>query len=391
MRRQTAMTDEKTIVTPIIYEPNPLGHRLDFVRLIATGLIDLGLTPAWVTTDTAARSTEAGTHLGGILDEVDVRTEATPLDDLSGTNARARFNDLRQLASDPATDWLYVPYGDHVAQLAAIPGLWPKTATPVEALMFRARFAYPRDRQRDRVLAAASLRAATATPWTRLFVLDPLAAEHLDRAGVSHHDLMPEPVQQRSPIDLKVARAMFGLPQDARVLVLTGAIDNRKGAVELANAFAAADLPNDVVLAYLGTVDPAIKPTLDAMASADDRIFIVDRHLDDDEFWAAMCSADVLCATYVRHVGSSGIVARAAYLGTPLLSSDYGWVGEATRRYELGTTADTTDLAALTAAVERLARSEPASTRSKVSEPFVAFNTPERFTDLWMRGIKVAR
>ncbi|MGB9357073.1 MAG: glycosyltransferase [Acidimicrobiia bacterium] len=378
-------------MTPTIYEPSPLGHRLDFVRLIATGLIDLGLTPTWVTTEAAAQSAEAATHLGGILGDLDIRADATPLDDLSATNARARFNDLRQLASDQEVDWLYVPYGDHVAQLAAIPGLWPKTDTPTEALLFRARFAYPRDRHRDRALAAASLRAATATPWTHLFFLDPLAAEYLGRDGIGHHDLMPEPVEQHSPIDRNAARAMFDLPEDARVLALTGAIDERKGALELARAFADADLPDGVVLAYLGTVGTAIKPTLGAMASADDRIVIVDRHLNDDEFWAAMCSADVLCATYLRHVGSSGIVARAAYLGTPMLSSDYGWVGEATRRYGLGTTVDTIDHENLTAAVERVARSDLASTRTATSEPFVAFNTPERFTDLWMQGIGEGR
>lgn len=391
MRRRTATTDGKTLVTPIIYEPNPLGHRLDHVRLIATGLINLGLPPIWVTTEAAAQSAEAATHLGGIIDAIYVQTDASSLDDLSATNARSRFGDLRRLATDPRTDWLYVPYADHVAQLAAIPGLWPKTATPVEGLIFRSRFAYPRDRQRDHALAAASLRAATGNPWTRLFFLDPLAAEYLDRKEIAHHDLMPEPVEQREPMPNDDARAGFGLPGDARILALTGAIDDRKGAVELARAFSGSDLPAGVVLAFLGKVDPAIKPTLDALAAADDRIVIVDRHLNDDEFWAAMCSADVLCATYVRHVGSSGIVARAAYLGTPLLSSGYGWVGEATRRYALGTTADTSDPGDLTAAVETVARSELVSTRSKVSEPFVEFNTPERFTDLWMRGIMGAR
>ncbi len=345
-------------MTPTIYEPNPFGHRLDYMRLIATGLIDLGLTPTWVTTEAAAQSAEAATHLGAIIDAIDVRTDASEMPNLSATNARARFADVRRLASDPDTGWLYVPYGDHVAQLAAIPGAWRTTDTPVEALVFRSRFAYPRDRRRDHALAAASLRAATSTPWRRLFFLDPLAAEYLDDREIAHHDLMPEPVEQRAPLPRDGARAMFGLPRDARVLALVGAIDERKGALELAKAFLAADLPDGVVLAYLGRVSPSIKSTLEALAAGDDRIIIVDRHLDDGEFWSAMCAADVLCATYIRHVGSSGVVAQAAYLGTPMLSSDYGWVGEATRRYQLGTTTDTTDPNTLIAAIEHVSRSE---------------------------------
>ncbi len=375
-------------MTPIIYEPNPLGHRLDFVRLIAAGLVDLGFTPTWVTTEAAAKSAQAATHLGGLINTIDVRSDATPIEDLTATNARSRFADIRRLATETSTDWLYVPYGDHLAQLATLPGAWPKSTAPVEALLFRARFAYPLDRHRDRALAAAALRAVRSTPWRRVFFLDPLAAEYL---GSQDTQLMPEPVEQRVAIPKTDARAVFCLPNDARLLVLAGAIDERKGALELAQAFASADVPDGVVLAYLGRVAPSIKPALEAMAAADDRIIVVDRHLDDDEFWAALCSADALCATYVCHVGSSGIVARAAYLGTPLLSSDYGWVGKATQRYRLGVTADTRNADELGAAVEQITREELTSTRTEVSEPYVAFNTPQRFTDLWMQGITADR
>lgn len=373
----------------VIYEPNQLGHRLDFVRLIAGGLVDLGIRPTWVTSEDATSSEQAKVHLGALASGIDVETTATPVDDLTATNARVRFADVRRIATDPATDWVYVPFADHIAQLAALPGAWPSRASPVEGLMFRGRYAYPVDRFRDRALAAASLRAATASPWQSLFVLDPLATEALTERGEDGAArLMPDPVEQRPRMDSQTARASLGIREADRVLVLAGAIDERKGAVELARAFAISESPDDVVLAFIGKVSPAIADDLARFARADDRIVVIDRHLDGDEFWAALSSADVLCATYANHVGSSGIVAQAAYLGTPLLASDYGWVGEATRRYGLGVTVDTLDVASLRSGVEAVTNGPLESTRTDASEVFVSFNTPERFVETWLSAIK---
>jgi len=373
----------------VIYEPNQLGHRLDFVRLLSGGLIDLGLTPTWVTTPAAAASEQATIHLAPLIADIEVDRSATELADVSAPNTRARFGDVRRLAMDPDTNWLYVPYADHIAQLAAVPGAWASTDTPVEGLMFRARFAYPTERLRDRALAAASLRAATASPWRNLFFLDPLATEFLAQRGQGGFDrLMPEPVEQVEPIPMSDARVALGLPGVGRLLVMAGAIDERKGAVELGRAFLAAELPDDVFLAFVGRVNPAIAHDLATIADADNRVIVRDRHLEADEFWAALCSADVLCVTYINHVGSSGVVAQAAYLGTPILASDYGWVGEATRRYQLGQAVDARNQPRLIDAIERLVASPILSTRSEVSEPYVTANTESHFVGRWLAGLR---
>jgi glycosyltransferase involved in cell wall biosynthesis len=47
-------------------------------------------------------------------------------------------------------------------------------------------------------------------------------------------------------------------------------------------------------------------------------------------------------APYQRHVGMSGILLLAAAAGKPVLSSDYGLMGELVRRYGLGITVDST-------------------------------------------------
>jgi glycosyltransferase involved in cell wall biosynthesis len=53
--------------------------------------------------------------------------------------------------------------------------------------------------------------------------------------------------------------------------------------------------------------------------------------------------ADVILAPYQRHVGMSGILLLAAAAQKPVLSSNYGLMGEIVRRYELGLTVDSTE------------------------------------------------
>jgi glycosyltransferase involved in cell wall biosynthesis len=48
-------------------------------------------------------------------------------------------------------------------------------------------------------------------------------------------------------------------------------------------------------------------------------------------------------ALYQRHVGMSGILVLAAAAQKPVLSSDYGLLGELTHHWRLGITADSTN------------------------------------------------
>jgi len=117
------------------------------------------------------------------------------------------------------------------------------------------------------------------------------------------------------------------------------------------------------------------------------RIHAVDRVLSARDLWLSLCAADIVAVPYQRHVGSSGIVARAARLGRPLLASDYGWVGEATTRYGLGEVVEAKSIDAIARGLERLVASGLTSTRTERSLPYVSFNTEEQFIARWMESI----
>jgi glycosyltransferase involved in cell wall biosynthesis len=63
--------------------------------------------------------------------------------------------------------------------------------------------------------------------------------------------------------------------------------------------------------------------------------------------------ADIVLAPYQRHVGMSGILLLAAAAGKPVLSSNYGLMGELVRRYHLGLTVNSTILSEITEGLVR--------------------------------------
>ncbi|MGB5714087.1 MAG: glycosyltransferase, partial [Waterburya sp.] len=52
--------------------------------------------------------------------------------------------------------------------------------------------------------------------------------------------------------------------------------------------------------------------------------------------------ADFVLAPYQKHIGMSGILLLAAAAQKPILSSNYGLMGELVRQYQLGLTVDST-------------------------------------------------
>jgi glycosyltransferase involved in cell wall biosynthesis len=63
--------------------------------------------------------------------------------------------------------------------------------------------------------------------------------------------------------------------------------------------------------------------------------------------------ADVALALYQRHVGMSGILLLAAAAQKPVLSTDYGLMGELVRRYQLGLAVDSTSQEQIKAGLTR--------------------------------------
>lgn len=115
-------------------------------------------------------------------------------------------------------------------------------------------------------------------------------------------------------------RSELGFGPAHVVLGLVGRIAPYKGAVQLAAAFTSVSEP-DSRLALVGPVDPALRDELADLAAQDERIALLDRSLDAEEFLGWTTSMDLIVVPH-RGVLNSGTALYALSAGRPILVPD---------------------------------------------------------------------
>lgn len=186
-----------------------------------------------------------------------------------------------------------------------------------------------------------------------VFCLDPFAvkalASHPHHAKIVH---LPDPVRPNPSIapDLATCRTKLGIEAHRRVFLLFGALEGRKGIYQLLDAIEllAPELRQQMCLLLVGKTNVAerahIHQKVISLSQTDTPIQLIECYdfIPEHDVSTYFQVADVVLATYQRHVGMSGILLLAAAAGKPVLSSDYGLMGELVRCYQLGLAVDTT-------------------------------------------------
>ena len=187
-------------------------------------------------------------------------------------------------------------------------------------------------------------------------------------------------------------RSYFQLPSDRLVIVFFGSIARRKGVIQFLEAIEQAfrdrpQLSAQVAIVFAGPIFPDVGEELarriqDLRHSFRDAFIQVrDSFLTDEEVSTLICASDVVCALYTHHVGMSGMLTLAALHGRLVLGSDFGLIGELTRRFQLGVTCDTLVPSSITLALYEVieqARSLTAERKRHMAE-FAGRYSAERF------------
>ena len=224
-----------------------------------------------------------------------------------------------------------------------------------------------------------------------VFCLDPFAVEAL-KAERERAKIVPlaDPVGASPSIsrDLAVYRAQLGIVADRRLFLLFGALDGRKGIYQLLQAIELLPpaLSQQMCLLLVGKTDTAERANLEQKIVAlrqHTPIQIIECYdfIPEDEVSNYFQLADTILAPYQRHVGMSGILLLAAAAGKPVLSTDYGLMGELVRRYKLGIAVDATQPSELMQALMRCLTEVPATLgdRSQM-QIFADLNSIDRYT-----------
>lgn len=223
-----------------------------------------------------------------------------------------------------------------------------------------------------------------------ILCLDPFVVENINHfKSKAKAVYLPDPVQiyNDSEPQLEKLRKNLGIQSDRKVFLLFGVLSERKGIYQLLDAIRLLPpaLCEKLSLLLIGPLELSEKEQIQSRIAEIAQslpIQIICSHdfISDREIQPYFQIADVILAPYQRHIGMSAILVRAAAAQTPVLSSDFGLMGEITRRYKLGLAVDSTVPSEITQGFQRFLLESPASLcdREKMKQ-FAEQNKAEKF------------
>ncbi|NES18729.1 MAG: glycosyltransferase [Symploca sp. SIO3E6] len=202
-----------------------------------------------------------------------------------------------------------------------------------------------------------------------LFCLDPLAVEHINQLKTHGKAIpLPDPVQIYSDSDSQVEKLKetLGIQPSRITFLMFGVPQKRKGIYQLLEAIALlpSNLCQKLCLLFVGQrySDPLIQTRKAELTEAlPIQVISQEEFIPEQEIQNYFQVADVILAPYQRHIGMSGILVRAAAAQRPVLSSNYGIMGEIVKRYHLGITVDSTVPAEIAQGLARFLLEAPAN------------------------------
>jgi glycosyltransferase involved in cell wall biosynthesis len=388
-----------TSLTCLVFEPDVGGHRLQHVRHLADALLEIGCRVSLVLQSDVRQRAEYRVHLQPLESHIELHPRLNPRQGNRLGVRRERVEELLESIDDLRADWVYVPYADGITQVATIEqrlhGKGRFSQAPIEAQLMRGRYAYPAHSMRDRVLAAVNRWLTLRNPWHVTHLLDPWVYRALDMPPQERRfRLIPEPVEERSPMDRMEARQILKIPIEGRYVAMVGALESHKGIEQLLAAFANAKLTSDDRVLLVGKMAPQIRELVKDRFHElvlRGQIVTADRYVTDEELGAAFYAADVVAVTHPRPTGSSGTLVRAAAAERILLTSNYGWVGWVNDLFELGISVDTSNLKHLSAALEQALERSAGYRRSVQADRFCKFHTIANQKAHWVQTIGCER
>ncbi len=222
----------------------------------------------------------------------------------------------------------------------------------------------------------------------------PLHAQHLYRHG-SKVQAVPDPAYPQSATLRREMGA--ATPADRIGFVLFGYLTERKGLMVLLDALGRIGPATSarIAITIAGRIEPALRDRVTACVDSlrqshpDLMLRIDDRWLPARELDGLVKASHVVLAPYQRFVGSSGVLLWAARAGLPLLTQDFGLLGQLVRDHRLGLTTDTTDPVSLAASMERMAAAGPGTFVDPLAaQSFVAARTPHNFASVVMASLR---
>ena len=305
------------------------------------------------------------------------------------------WNLLCKYASSLSIDRCIILYLD-TCELPFMLGL--KAPCLVSGIYFRPTFHYPqfqdyRPSKRDRVNHWREKlfvkRVLDHPQLETLFCLDPLVDKSIKQQYPNANAIpVADPVEfpDTKTLNPEALREKHGISPERKILLLFGAITGRKGTYKLLEAIQKIS-PEDckhLCILIVGAINDAernvLVPQIESICQRQPvQIVTHFEFVSEAAVQTYFQLADVVSALYQNHVGMSGILLLAAAAEKPVLSTDYGLMGELVRRYQLGIRLDSSCVDEVAQGLRQIVSAEPIVYSPEKMRLFVEENSATRF------------
>jgi glycosyltransferase involved in cell wall biosynthesis len=193
-----------------------------------------------------------------------------------------------------------------------------------------------------------------------LFVLDPYAVEYIQNQYKGFECIhLPDPIEPYKSAPTVSSNSRSLVEQGRTAFLIFGYLDERKGISKFLNTIEI--LPDEackkMCLILAGQLSPSLERDLPerlahVINTRSIQLICDFDFISDEKAYLYFQMADIILAIYQNHLGMSGILLMAATMQKPVLSQNYGLMGQLVRDFGLGLDVDSTDPPEIAACIQ---------------------------------------
>lgn len=347
----------------LIIEPGSTGHHLIYLEKIAKGYLESG--------HNVTLCTLASTHDNPLIKSLALSYKSginlTCMPDCAYQEAlKSKFSDIgreiklrgifkaayKKTHSSSAVDYVFLPFLDYCLYSIGLLGS-PFGKTMWGGICMRPSFHYqasgviaPKPKL-SRIKELLFKKCLSSASLDKIFTIDEILEKHItntSRKPTTKIKYIPDPAELIGEHTFKSARSKLGITESAIVILVYGALNERKGIQALIEALNNSTQLDNVHLLLVGKQSGKINNYIHAHASqlkTKERLYTLDRFVNADEQQMVFAASDIVWLGYQEHFTMSGVLVLAAMSGKPIIGTREGLIGWYVNEKKLGVCIDT--------------------------------------------------
>jgi glycosyltransferase involved in cell wall biosynthesis len=276
---------------------------------------------------------------------------------------------FRQVLADHPVDFVFLPYVDYCLNAIGLLGS-PFGKVAWGGICMRPTFHFKACGviapslsilHLKRLLFMRALRIKTLSS---LFSIDELLVGYVREyhpALAKRLRYLPDPAELPLSFDVGELRQRYNIPLNAKVILVYGAIDERKGIFNLLDALEATPELCEWHALVVGRQSAYVREAFSAQRwcglKQASRIHAMDEFVADEVEHHVLAMSDVVWVAYVGHYTMSGVIVRAGMYCKPVIACEEGLLGWYARNRGVGVTIDQS-LSSVVTAIDDLSDSK---------------------------------